>query len=90
MQPCLIVFEAFKNIETYILLTSLCVQSYMLFFTDVEHKPDVVWPLASLPKISAVSPCTSLIALALQNENIIIWDKYMGELIFHIHVQYVQ
>lgn len=45
---------------------------------ELEHKPDVVWPLSSGVVASAISPCTSLLAFGLQNSNLVIWDKYMG------------
>ncbi|XP_068131313.1 WD repeat-containing protein 93 isoform X2 [Hyperolius riggenbachi] len=44
-----------------------------------DPKPDVVWPCASPIKFSAVSACTSYLALALENETLAIWDmKYSG------------
>ncbi|KAM9311914.1 WD repeat-containing protein 93 [Gastrophryne carolinensis] len=47
--------------------------------TDADSKPDIVWPCAAAIKFSAVSICTSYIALALENETLVVWDtKYSG------------
>nr|KAG5699569.1 hypothetical protein BaRGS_033765 [Batillaria attramentaria] len=44
----------------------------------VEHKPDVVWPFSCNISASAVSRCTSHIAIGLENGNVTIWDRYIG------------
>ncbi|XP_018427203.1 PREDICTED: WD repeat-containing protein 93 [Nanorana parkeri] len=46
---------------------------------DVDQKADIVWPCAAPIKFSAVSSCTSYLALALENETLAVWDmKYSG------------
>ncbi|KAK7115868.1 WD repeat-containing protein 93-like isoform X2 [Littorina saxatilis] len=45
---------------------------------EVEHKVDVVWPFSSKITCSAVSTCTSHIAVGLDNGNVTVWDRYMG------------
>ena len=47
--------------------------------TDLEHKPDHVWPQAEEIRFTAVSEATSLIAIALKSGQVIIWDKYLGK-----------
>ena len=38
----------------------------------------MVWPFAGRIAATAVSPCTNLVAVALHNGNMVIWDKYLG------------
>ena len=63
----------------------------MFFFAEIEHKPDLVWPTSSHIVATAVSRCTSLVAVAVQSGIVTIWDKYIGsvyqetgaEILFH-------
>lgn len=45
---------------------------------DLEFKPDIVWPFTSTITSSAVSGCTSYIAVGLQNGNVILWNRQIG------------
>ncbi|WAR00737.1 WDR93-like protein [Mya arenaria] len=45
---------------------------------DVEFKADLVWPVTSKITCSQVSMDTSLIAIGMENGNVLIWDRYMG------------
>ncbi|XP_076465084.1 WD repeat-containing protein 93-like isoform X2 [Babylonia areolata] len=45
---------------------------------EMEHKPDVVWPFSSPITSSAISTCTSHLAIGLDNGNVTIWDRYIG------------
>jgi len=45
----------------------------------LESKADIVWPLSSPVVSSCVSVATEFLALALDNNNIIIWNNYFGE-----------
>lgn len=45
---------------------------------DIEYRPDVVWPFSSNISASAISRCTSHIAIGLENGNVVIWDRYIG------------
>ncbi|KAL8615967.1 hypothetical protein ACOMHN_034643 [Nucella lapillus] len=45
---------------------------------DMEHKADVVWPFSSPITCTAVSTCTSHLAVGIQNGNVTVWDRYIG------------
>ncbi|XP_075061297.1 WD repeat-containing protein 93 [Mixophyes fleayi] len=46
---------------------------------DIDLKPDIVWPCAAPIRFSAVSSCTSYLALGLEDETLTVWDmKYSG------------
>ncbi|XP_064607659.1 WD repeat-containing protein 93-like isoform X2 [Liolophura sinensis] len=45
---------------------------------DIEYKADIVWPFSCAITSTAVSPCTSLMAIGLDNGNIVIWDLCIG------------
>ncbi|KAM4749031.1 WD repeat-containing protein 93 [Rhinophrynus dorsalis] len=47
--------------------------------TDADPKPDIVWPCASAISCSAVSSCSSYIAIGLEDGTLTIWDiRYSG------------
>ncbi|XP_053321421.1 WD repeat-containing protein 93 [Spea bombifrons] len=47
--------------------------------SDVDPKPDIVWPCAAAITCSAVSSCTSYLALGLEYGTVTVWDiKYSG------------
>ncbi|XP_052279521.1 WD repeat-containing protein 93-like isoform X3 [Dreissena polymorpha] len=45
---------------------------------DIEFKADLVWPFTNRITCSAVSPDTNILAVGLENGNVVIWDRYMG------------
>ncbi|XP_005089078.1 WD repeat-containing protein 93 isoform X2 [Aplysia californica] len=45
---------------------------------DIEFKADIVWPFTSNITCSAVSPCTTHLALGLENGNLVLWDRQLG------------
>lgn len=50
------------------------------FPLDTELKPDAVWPCAALITCSAVSSCSSYLALACEDSTITVWNNCLGEL----------
>ncbi|KAK2179178.1 hypothetical protein NP493_505g03003 [Ridgeia piscesae] len=54
------------------------VTHYSLVKPSKESKADIVWPLSSPVVSSCVSVATEFLALALDNNNIIIWNNYFG------------
>jgi len=50
----------------------------MFLFTDVEFKPDLVWPFTCKITCTEISKDTNVIAIGLENGNLVIWDRYMG------------
>ena len=58
--------------------------------SDLEHKPDIVWPHSDQIIISAVSECGSFIAMGLKTGTVVVWDVYRGESCDnHIHVRVI-
>ena len=47
--------------------------------SDLEHKPDIVWPNSEQILISAVSECGYFMAVGLKNGTVVVWDVYRGE-----------
>ena len=47
--------------------------------SDLEHKPDIVWPHSEQIIISAVSECGSFMAMGLKTGTVVVWDVYRGE-----------
>ncbi|XP_072166592.1 WD repeat-containing protein 93-like [Diadema setosum] len=45
---------------------------------DLEHKPDQVWPNADRVGAMATSPCTSLVAVGLEDGCVHLWDKHLS------------
>jgi hypothetical protein len=45
---------------------------------DIERSPDVVWPMASRPVCSAITPCTQLLCVAFDNANVVVWNLKQG------------
>ncbi|KAM8973300.1 WD repeat-containing protein 93 isoform 2-T2 [Pelodytes ibericus] len=61
------------NLFMYLLATSAKDKS------DADLKPDIVWPCAAAIKCSAVTSCTSFLALGLEDGTLTVWDmKYSG------------
>lgn len=48
-------------------------------FSDLEHKPDIVWPHSEQVIISTVSECGSFMAMGLKTGTVVVWDVYRGE-----------
>ena len=46
---------------------------------DIEFKPDLVWPFTCKITATAISDDTNVIAVGLENGNIVVWDRYMGK-----------
>ena len=46
---------------------------------DIEFKPDLVWPFTCKITATAISEDTNVIAVGLENGNIVVWDRYMGK-----------
>ncbi|XP_065268816.1 WD repeat-containing protein 93 [Emys orbicularis] len=46
--------------------------------TDAELKPDTVWPCAAPITCSAVTSCSSYMALACEDGTITVWDRCLG------------
>ena len=56
-----------------------CILVFTMFlFAEVEHKPDLVWPTSSHIVSTAMSSCTSLVAVAVDSGIVTIRDKYIG------------
>ena len=49
------------------------------FIADIEFKPDLVWPFTCKITATAISDDTNVIAVGLENGNIVVWDRYMGK-----------
>ena len=49
------------------------------FSTDPDHKPDLVWPMSHNIVASAITPCSSLVALGLSGGLVVVWDKHLGK-----------
>ena len=47
--------------------------------SDLEHKPDILWPNSEQIHISVVSECGSYMALGLKNGTVVVWNVYRGE-----------
>ncbi|XP_023932289.1 WD repeat-containing protein 93 isoform X1 [Lingula anatina] len=45
---------------------------------DIEHKPEFVSPHSDVLTATAVSQCTSLLAVGLKNGIVVIWDMHIG------------
>ncbi|KAJ7311080.1 hypothetical protein JRQ81_006678 [Phrynocephalus forsythii] len=45
---------------------------------DSDPKPDVVWPCAAPIAYSAITPCSSYLALACEDGTITVWDLFLG------------
>ena len=54
--------------------------TYLLNFIDTEFKPDLVWPFTCKITSTEVSPDTNVIAIGLENGNLVVWDRHMGKL----------
>ena len=50
----------------------------MFFLSDVEHKPEFLWPTSDVIVSSCCSKDSSMIALALKNNNVVVWDWSQG------------
>jgi len=48
-------------------------------FSDLEHKPDIVWPHSEQVIVSTVSECGSFMAMGLKTGTVVVWDVYRGE-----------
>ncbi|KAI0219686.1 WD repeat-containing protein 93 [Lamellibrachia satsuma] len=64
----------------------LNVMHYSLVKPSKESRADIVWPLSSPVVTSCVSPASEFLALALDNNNIIIWNNYFGVPSKTVHV----
>ena len=53
---------------------------FLVAFSDLEQKPDVVWPSTDSIVVSATSSCATLLAFGLSNGSVVVWDVYRGEL----------
>ena len=51
----------------------------LCFIADIEFKPDLVWPFTCKITATAISDDTNVIAVGLENGNIVVWDRYMGK-----------
>ncbi|KAK3602510.1 hypothetical protein CHS0354_029323 [Potamilus streckersoni] len=58
--------------------TNLLQYSLLKTSKDQEFKPDLVWPVTCKITATAVSQDTSLLAIGLENGNVIVWDRYLG------------
>ncbi|KAL3866222.1 hypothetical protein ACJMK2_043544 [Sinanodonta woodiana] len=58
--------------------TNLLQYSLLKTSKDQDIKPDLVWPLTCKLTATAVSQDTSVLAIGLENGNVIVWDRYLG------------
>ncbi|XP_060554137.1 WD repeat-containing protein 93-like isoform X3 [Ruditapes philippinarum] len=58
--------------------TTLMQYSLIKTSKDIEFKPDLVWPFTCKITSSEVSPDTNVIAIGLENGNLVVWDRHMG------------
>eukprot|EP00057_Strongylocentrotus_purpuratus_P006246 XP_011660720.1 PREDICTED: WD repeat-containing protein 93 isoform X3 [Strongylocentrotus purpuratus] len=58
--------------------TNICLYNLLKTAKDLEHKPDQVWPNAGKITLMTTTPCTSLIALGLEDGSIALWDKHLS------------
>ncbi|XP_041464853.1 WD repeat-containing protein 93-like [Lytechinus variegatus] len=58
--------------------TNICLYNLLKTAKDLEHKPDQVWPNAGKTTSMTTTPCTSLIALGLEDGSIALWDKHLS------------
>lgn len=49
--------------------------------SDIEFKPDLVWPFSCKITATAISDDTNNIAVGLEDGNVVIWDRYMGKVL---------
>ena len=48
------------------------------FCTDVEHKAELLWPMSDCIEYTTTSKDSSLLAIGLKNNNLVIWDMLLG------------
>ena len=58
---------------------------HCFFSLELEHKADLVWPQSKDIICSVISPCSALLAIATTDNNIVIWDRYIGKTILLPH-----
>ncbi|XP_053405334.1 WD repeat-containing protein 93-like isoform X3 [Mercenaria mercenaria] len=58
--------------------TNLMQYSLIKTSKDTEFKPDLVWPFTCKITSTETSPDTNIIAIGLENGNLVVWDRYMG------------
>ena len=75
-------FKGHFNFSEMILIFIYVIYFLGTEFCVSESRADIVWPLSSPVVTSCVSPATEFLALALENNNIIIWNNYFGECLF--------
>ena len=51
-------------------------------FVDVEHRPDAVYPFSDTITCTAISHCSSHMAVGLKNGNVQIWDQVTGKWLY--------
>lgn len=56
----------------------------MFLLSDLEQKPDVVWPCTDNIVVSATSDCASLLAFGISSGTVVVWDVYRGEIVFSL------
>ena len=61
---------------------NICITGYFLSdVSDLEHRPDLVWPQSKDISCSVISPCSALLAVATIDNTVVIWDRYLGNIL---------
>ena len=69
------------NADTELIILYQSIHLQFVSHSEIEHKPDLVWPSSSHITATAVSKCTSLVAVAVDSGVVTIWDKYLGSML---------
>jgi len=62
----------------YILTKAVPTSSKGAATAVAERQPDHAWPVSGAILISAQSACNMVLALALDNNSVMVWDRLLG------------